>query len=419
MEPAGILLEADFPEAALVSLLRAKPGQGDAKQSVGHILSDLLSQGDEEGDILILHHDAAAQRLFFGWIMVHFAEDRLEQIWPVIGAIAAKMPPGGTGNGVLTTTLPHAFGTLLLEDGRVIRGDGAGDAADRVTALSDKLWGFARKDRFPDAAASMRRRDYQCKPFRRAWKRYLDWRDEVERPARIAAATSENPYRLFGQALTWDGRVYADHSYTNQMIELPGADPASLRWVAGFYADDRHVWLCRPAANSPPLRAMGRYGQMINNPDAIFEYVILEGTIGKDFEWLDDRWDTLYWTDKRRIYALGKDGLTPLPDVQAGEFETFGQSFGRTPKSVICGENLLPLDPARLRSEGVLIWDDQRLFRAATEVALSPDGLTVLGEVREYPSQPLPALRVENREGRFLIHPDGHVTPDAPDEGAA
>lgn len=290
-------------------------------------------------------------------------------------------------------------------------------SATRLAALSDKFWGFARDNRFPDAQTSMRRRDYQCKPFRRAWKRYQQWREHEEMPARIAAATRENPYRLMDGILSWDGKVYRDHSYTGQMVELPGADPLRLRRVAGFYADDRHVWQWRPVANSPPLTVMGAYGHPINNPEAVWEYAVVEGAYGKDFRWLDDPWDGLYYSDGRRIYATGEGALTPLPGVQASQFSLYGQCFGRTDNAVFYAETALPLNPAKLQTDGFLIWDDQRLFLRKAPIALSVDGLLSLGEVRLDGRPSEHAKKVSNRDGEYLIMRDGSVRRGDPQPG--
>lgn len=109
---------------------------------------------------------------------------------------------------------------------------------------------------------------------------------------------------------------------------FPDADPLTFRFSAGFYADRSHVWLMRLAEDSPPA-SIEVDGRLINNPDAIWRYDIMPDADGGAFTWLDDRWDTFYWTDKRRIYAMDrKNGLVPLPGVSASQFKLFGQCFG-------------------------------------------------------------------------------------------
>ena len=51
--------------------------------------------------------------------------------------------------------------------------------------LADRLWPFARKGQFPDAAGSMRARTVRCKPFRKAWTRNLTWQEEQDCPGRM------------------------------------------------------------------------------------------------------------------------------------------------------------------------------------------------------------------------------------------
>ena len=98
----------------------------------------------------------------------------------------------------------------------------------------------------------MQRRNVQCKALRSAWKSSLNWRDQKERPARIAAATEANPYRLVNDVFCWNGKVIDRDGYTGRDIPFPGADPLTFRMEAGFYADKNLVWQRRLAQNSPP-----------------------------------------------------------------------------------------------------------------------------------------------------------------------
>ncbi|MDX5411665.1 MAG: hypothetical protein LPK02_01285 [Rhodobacterales bacterium] len=51
--------------------------------------------------------------------------------------------------------------------------------------LAYRLWPFARKGQFPDAAGPMRAGSVRCKPFRKAWTRNLTWQEEQDCPGRM------------------------------------------------------------------------------------------------------------------------------------------------------------------------------------------------------------------------------------------
>lgn len=68
-EPAGVLLQAEMGEAALGAVLSRKVSHGGDQVGIGHLLCDLLFRGDAEGDILILHHDPATDRLFLAFVL--------------------------------------------------------------------------------------------------------------------------------------------------------------------------------------------------------------------------------------------------------------------------------------------------------------------------------------------------------------
>lgn len=44
---------------------------GPGQVMIVHLLCDLLFMGDDEGDILILHHAPATDRMFLAWVLNH------------------------------------------------------------------------------------------------------------------------------------------------------------------------------------------------------------------------------------------------------------------------------------------------------------------------------------------------------------
>lgn len=380
-EPAGIIINATISQEKLNSLFRKQVPFRDGIARIGHVLSVLLDEGDKHREILIVNHDPDNDSLFLAWIMSHYEEELSEVIWPVLEELAASMEEGAVVRGAVLSTLPTCFESIHIKNGCLKRGPAGLVSQQELDELHEKFWSFASKDRFPDAARSMRRRNYHCKAFRRAWKNYVKWRDEEERPARIAAATKENPYSLMPNIFCWDGKVFEDCTYTKRHLIFPGADPFSFRNESGFYADKNFVWHCFLAENSPPEQIMGRYGLYINNPEAIWEYRVIEGVVGGEFTFLDDPFDTLFWSDKRCIYAFNSEkGLVPLPGVDASQFRIFGHCFGTDGEYIFHCANKIPIRLESVRYEGGFIWDDEKVLFGNFEIPLIGKSFRILGE---------------------------------------
>jgi hypothetical protein len=409
-ESAGILLRAYITETELAAFFRRQVDYGEGQAPVGHVLSALLDQDEIGCDILIVHHDAEYDRLFLAWILNRLVEDDLELIWPVLEALAEHLYPAAPAKGAVASILPRCFESLLIQDGSVVLGPAELVSQKELESLSDQLWSFARNGEFPDGARAMRRRNYHCKPFRQAWKAYRKWRDEVDRPAGIAAATEAEPYRLMHDVFYWDGNVVKRDSFSGRDIPFPEADPLTFRSEGGFYADKNHVWVRELAENSPPSRIVTDHGD-INNREAIWEYRIVPGVVGADFTWFDHRWDTSLWTDKRRIYIWSEGGLVPLPDVVASEFRTYGQCFGTDGKAVFYQAKKLPLNVERLRTESCFVWDDEKVFVAGTRLPLHGKTFRILGQ-----KQQLNGLyfRLADAEKTIVLGPGNTCLPDGP-----
>ena len=133
----------------------------------------------------------------------------------------------------------------------------------------------------------------------------------------------------------------------------------TFREAAGFYVDKNHVWQRRLI-------------------DATWEYVPVEGAVGADFGYLDDRVSSLFWTDQRRIYAKVEGEIVVLPDVDASEFRKYGQIFGTDGKSVFYNAVRLPLRADRLKTDEFFIWDDEKVFYWDLEVPLSGASFRIL-----------------------------------------
>lgn len=411
-EPEGLLLEADLSEAALAAWFRQKVMTAEGKMTVGRALCLALDRG-EPADVVIVHHDAAKGRLFFAWMLNHYADAALAPVWPLMAALARVLDPDTVALGAVANTFPLPREGVRLSGGAVERVPPDQVAPDLMNGLSDRFWRFAKNGAFPDAAGAMAARGIQCKPFRSAWKSYLTWRDEVERPARIADATPEAPFCLFDDVFTADGAVFRRDRFCGRDIPFPGADPLSFRNEAGFHADRAQVWHRQLAPGSPPADVL-QGGFVVNNRAAIWDHVPVDGADGASFRWLFDRWDTLYWVDRARVYARGEGGaLVPLPGAVATRFRALGPCFGTDGAGVFYGARRLPLDPARLRSGGLFVWDDDTVFFRDQALPLKGAGFSILGQKRSAQSRQ-PCYRLSDGAQALVLAQDGQILPDDP-----
>lgn len=410
-EPAGLLLECPLGAKAVSGLFRRKVAWEGGTAHVGHLLCCLADRG-EAGDVLIVHHDAAAGRLFLAWMLVHYNGDRLAPVWPVVQALADSLDPGTTGQGAVLTTFPEVLASVRLRQGVVDHQPPADLSPAEADRLSHQLGRFIPNGQFPEVARSMTLRGVQCKPFRSAWKTYVTWRDQQERPARISAATADAPFNLFDSIYTADGAVFERHRHTGRDIPFPGADPLSFRAEAGWYADATHVWQRQLAEGSPPPDVL-RGRMRVNNPAALWEYVPVPGAEGGSFCWLFDRWDTMFWRDARQLWSLDAHRrLVPLGDADPDRFRAVGRSFGADDGGVYHFATRLDLDPQHLRTQEVFAWDERRVYQLATELPLTGKGFAILGQRR---AGLRPDYRLTDGTRRLILTADGQVLPDDPD----
>lgn len=151
---------------------------GPGQVMIVHLLCDLLFMGDDEGDILILHHAPATDRMFLAWVLNHYGAEAIAPIWP---------------SGYQTGSDP-----------------------------------LPEKGQRQDAAGSLRSRTVRRTTDRNAWKHCIAWPAERARPARIRAATTDDPFCLYPDFAAAQGEVWHWNSDTKVRTVIPGADPASF-----------------------------------------------------------------------------------------------------------------------------------------------------------------------------------------------
>lgn len=413
-EPAGLFFECEITETNLNHFFNTILKNSKAKRNVGYAFCEILESTKAEDDIFIINYNTKDNRLFIALVFNFFSRELLTPLWLNLKILAELLESKNESfYGVIASTFPEAYETVKLENGQVTFHPSDFIAADKVQYLADKFRTFEVNEQFPDAETSMQTKNYQCKAFKSEWKKFVKFRDEELLPKKIKAAKDKNPFLLCDDVYTANGAVFQKDNFTKRDIIFPNADPSTFRSVGRFYADQNYVWQRQLAQDSPPESILkGRFN--VNNPEAIWEYVIVSGADGKTFKWLFDRHDTLYWADQNSVYAIkniNKGLLLKLPDVKPSEFKDIGSAYGSDQKQIFYLTKSLPLNAKNIKTEEFFIWDDQKVFFRDQELPLQGQSFRILGKkfrkgVRLY--------RLTDGHETFLVDSKGEVLPDDP-----
>jgi hypothetical protein len=413
-EPAGLIFECQINETKLNQFFKTKIVKDSSKITVGHLFCEILESTKTEDDVFIINHDPKVNRLFIAWVFNFYSSEMLAPIWSALETLSALIQSENElFFGVISSTFPEAYETVKLENGQVTFHPADLIAADKLQHLANKFLSFEIKEQFPDAESSMQTKNYHCKVFKAEWKKFVKLRADELLPQKIKAATPNNPLLLCDDIYTVDGVVFQRHDYTRRDIIFPKADPYSFRNAGRFYADQNYVWQRQLAVDSPS-EAIMKGSFKVNNPAAIWEYVIVPGAIGKKFKWLFDRHDTIYWADQNSVYSINEINrglLVKLPDVNPKEFKDIGCAYGSDQKQVFYLTKALTINATNNKTEEFFIWDDKKVFFRDLELPLNGHDFQILGKkylkgVRLY--------RLTDGKNTFLIDPKGEILPDNP-----
>lgn len=379
-EPAGIFIEIPMNDRGLKQWFATSLSHNDETHNVGHILAALFHAGDPRGEVMIVHYDRTQKTLLFAWVLPHFSQEAIAPIWPILD-VAAKHMAADQAQGIIATTTSEIMQTIHVSLKGLTHQNAQGDSSAPYAVLFEKFWGFANKSgAFPDAKKAMRIRGYQCAPMKKAWTVYVKWKAEKDLPLRIAAANPETPVHLFDQIYAWPGHVVERSAYYGRDIKFEGANPVGFRKVSPFFADDTHVWERCLAPHSPPEMIQGRLFP-INNPDAIWEYHIVDAVDGGAFTWIHDRHDTIYWTDKRHVYACANGRLQRLNGINPGTYKLLNQRFMADGDYLYAGTTALPMHPCDVQIHDGLIWDQKHVYAMGNSLPLKGASFQILDQI--------------------------------------
>lgn len=374
-EPTGFFTEVEIEEQALNKLLNHPFPAADFKPKVGYFFSGLLYETKvDPSNVFIFSYDKKNKKCFMAYLLNHFGEDMIRPFNDLFDVLCALKSQKSTEYALVATTYPEVLHAFELTKSGAKEGPPDVVPPEVVEHLSNKFWSFSEGNTFPSVEKALNKRNYFYKNFKNYYKRYLGFIEEKEKPDKIAKATKESPFKLFGSFFSYDGKVFEFRNHTNQVIEIPQADPLTFRDVSGIKADKNHVYLPRLAQGSPPARVGGR-----NNPDAVWEYYIVEGMDGASFNYVKEKWDTIYWKDKNAVYVYRNKQLIKVEGADSKTFKYLDFCYGKDKNQLFYYEKGLPVNPNdyTLNKNGFL-FDDEHVFHYANRLPLHAPTFKVL-----------------------------------------
>lgn len=374
-EPTGFFMEVNIDGQSVKKLLNHPFPHADFRPKAGYFFGRLLYETTlDPANVFIFHYNNKDEKCFIAYLMNYFDQATIGPFNDLFAILCALKSPKTTDYALVATTYPevlHAFG--LTKSG-VKEIAPATVPPGVVEHLSNKFWSFSEANAFPSVEKALNKRNYFYKNFKNYYKKYLEYVEEKEKPEKIAKATKDSPYKLFGSFFSYDGKVFEFRNYTNQVIEIPQADPLTFRDVSGVKADKNHVYLPRLAHGSPPARVGNR-----NNPDAVWEYYIVEGIDGASFNYVKEKWDTIYWKDQNAVYVYRNKQLLKVEGADSKTFKYLDFCYGKDKDRLFYYEKALPVDPVdfTLNKNGFL-YDKKHVYHYENCLPLDAETFKVL-----------------------------------------
>lgn len=271
-EPAGIFIEITIDEKGVKNLLNRKFEQVSYGKKLGYFFSELLYDCKfTAGNIFIFNYDKKTNKCFIAWLLNHFEKSQIEPFDEVLEVLSSVKTSETVDYAIAASTYPEVLSAYQITDKKVSEIAPETLPENVAEHLTQKFWSFSKNNSFPEPDKALRKRNYLYKNFKNYYQKYLLHIEEIEKPAKIAQATKEKPYHLFDDFYTYDEKVFEIKTYTNQVIEILGADPYTLKMKANFLMDKNHLFCTRLAPNSPPNTIDSNFGP-INNSKAIWEW---------------------------------------------------------------------------------------------------------------------------------------------------
>jgi len=304
-----LYIELSISENNLKKLLNSKFENDPYKKKVGYFFSQLLYNGNNNsGNLFIINYDKKNESCFIAYAPRIFDDLLKISFFEIFKIVQNFINENSSSFAIFATPFPEFVEGYMIKNKNLVKVNSKNKPNDIVEKLHHKFWSFSDNNDFPEPEKALSKRNYLDKNFKNYYKRYLTYIEECEKPNKIANASKENPYHLFDDFYTYENKVFQFRKYTNQVIEIPQACPLTFRKVSGIVADKNYVFLSRLTKNSPPKNIKEKSFTK-NNPNAIWEYYTCKGIDGESFNYVKEKWDTIYWKDKDAIFIYCKETM--------------------------------------------------------------------------------------------------------------
>ncbi len=380
-----LYIEISISENNLKKLLNSKFERDPYKKKVGYFFSQLLYNGiNNSGNLFILNFDKKSESCFITYAPRIFKDSLKVSFLEIFEILQNFINKNSSSFAIFATPFPEFVEGYIIKNKNLVKINPKDKPNGIVEKLHHKFWSFSDNNDFPEPEKALSKRNYLDKNFKNYYKRYITYIEECEKPSKIATATKENPFHLFDDFYTYKNKVFQFRKYTNQIIEIPQACPLTFRQVSGIVADKNYVFLSRLTKESPP-KTLKEKSFTKNNPNAIWEYYICEDIDGESFNYVQVKWDTIYWKDKDAIFIYCKETMQ-LKKVKESDPKTFKYlnfCFGKDKNHIFYYDTKLPLDVNSyfLNKDG-FIYDNTTIFHFQNQITLDSKSFEVLGQKR-------------------------------------
>lgn len=383
-EPTGIFIEIDINEANLKKLLNTKFNHDQYKGKLGYYYSKLLHDCIvEKGNVFIFNYQTKTNTCFISYLMNYINSDELDKLKESLKVLSTLKQESITNYAIVSTILPEVIEAYQIKSNQVENIKPNDLPKPVIERLLNTFWSFSENNSFPEPNKALKKRNYLYKNFKNYYKKYLLFIEEQEKPKKIAQATKESPYHLFDKFYSYDHKVYEFRTFTKQTIEIPNADPLTFRDVSGLYADKNYVFLSRLTHNSPP-NTNPKTGSG-NNPNAIWEFYIVEGVDGESFTYVKEKWDTIYWKDQRSVYIYNqyKRKLIAVENADITTFEYLNFTYGKDQNNIFYLDQVIDINPYKYTLDKYgFIFDNNNIYHFENKLLLDASTFKVLKSER-------------------------------------
>lgn len=413
-EPTGIFIEFEIEVSNIKKLLNYSFKQAVFGKKLGYYFSELLYNCSiDSSNVFLFNYNNKKQKCLIAYLLNYFEKESITPFQDILHIISELKKVNTTDYAIVSTTFPNILEAYKITYNKVSILN-LQLPENVVQNLMDKYWAFSENGTFPEPKNALNKRNYFYKNFKNYYKKYLIHIEEIERPNKIAQATKDKPYHLFEKFYSYDNKVFQFRNFTNQVIELPDADPLTLRNVSGIYADKNNVYLPRLTPNSPPninpIRGKG------NNPNAIWEFYIVPNIDGETFNYVKEMWDTVYWKDKNMVFIYDRENrqLKKVDQADSSTFQYLGFCFGKDKDHLFYLDKTLTVDVKNytLNKNGFL-YDANSILHYQHQLPLDPKTFKIL----EYESEINPFMGtfiLEDKNGKYKYNRDWEEQPLKP-----